>query len=106
VIITPISDLHNEVRRQFRYVFSSETEQFISAFKTIARESEATVQKGTVLYRSQLGHTYTPVKADKGIEMIRYLVPFLQRKRNLSRIEQERGELILKGFLVSILVVV
>jgi hypothetical protein len=60
-------DFDKSVRRELRYVRTAEQEMFVDAVLSTCLTRSATLPKGSVLWRAQLGHDLCP-EGDEGIE--------------------------------------
>ncbi len=66
----------SEVKRHYRYAYTNNTRQFLSSFLQIAPQSEAIINNGAILYRSQRGHSYQPLTDKEGSAFDEVPCPF------------------------------
>lgn len=77
------------IARESRYVFSKETEGFLEAILASSKNRVRVLKKGTILWRAQLGHDWSPEYANK--ELIDYF-PTAYSPERMKPLEDSASE--------------
>lgn len=87
----------SEVKRHYRYIYPNDTRQFLSSFLQMARQSEETINNDTILYRSQIGHSYQPLTDKEGSAFDEVPCPFTPERMKPLPDKAREGRINPKG---------